>query len=142
MTDFEREFDVAAPADRVWLVMRDVERWHEWTASVTNIRVVGGGPLRVGSRAWVRQPKFPPALWEATEVDDAARTFTWVNRAPGLRVIARHGVEARGAASRTRLSLRYERLLGPLLARPTRGITERYVDLEMNGLKARSEGRA
>jgi hypothetical protein len=141
VSDFSREIEIAAPPDRVWPIMRDAERWHEWTASVTSIRIVGGGPLRVGSKAWVRQPKFPPALWVATEVDDAGRSFTWVSRAPGMLVTARHSVAVSGAGSRARLSLRYDGLLGPLFARMTRGITERYLDLEANGLKARSEGR-
>lgn len=140
MMVFVREFEVNAPPDRVWSVMRDVERWHEWTASVTRIEVVGGGPLRVGSRAWVRQPKFPPALWVATEVDDGGRSFTWVNRAPGLLLVtATHSVAASGSGCRARLSLGYEGLLGPLLARMTRGITERYLDMEAAGLKKRSE---
>lgn len=140
MSTFAREFEVAAPPDRVWAVMRDVERWHEWTASVTSIKVVGGGPLRVGSRAWVRQPKFPPALWQATEVDERGRSFTWVSRAPGMLVTARHAVTPSGSGSRALLSLRYEGLLGPFFARITRGITERYLDLEAAGLKGRSEG--
>jgi len=141
MVEFSRAIEIAAPPDRVWAIMRDAERWHEWTASVTSIRIVGGGPLRPGARAWVRQPKFPPALWVATEMDDAGRSFTWVSRAPGMFVTARHGVEARGAGSRALLSLRYEGLLGPWFARMTRGITERYLDLEANGLKRRSEGQ-
>jgi hypothetical protein len=140
MVEFSRAIEIAAPPDRVWAVMKDAERWHEWTASVTSIRIVGGGPLRAGARAWVRQPKFPPALWYATEVDDAGRSFTWVSRAPGMLVTARHSVEERGSGSRGVLSLRYEGLLGPLFARLTRGITERYLDLEANGLKKRSEG--
>jgi hypothetical protein len=37
------------------------------------------------------------------------------------------------------LSLRYEGLLGGLLARMTRGITNRYLAMEANGLKKRSE---
>ena len=139
MNAFVREFAVAAPPDRVWTIMRDVERWSEWTRSVTSIRVVGGGELRVGARAWVRQPKFPPALWVATEFDDARRSFTWVNRAPGLLVTAQHSVAPSGAGSRARLSLRYDGLFGPLLARMTRGITERYLDMEAVGLTACSE---
>jgi hypothetical protein len=140
MVEFSRAIEIAAPPDRVWAVMRDAERWHEWTASVTSIRIVGGGPLRAGARAWVRQPKFPPALWHATEVDDARRSFTWVSRAPGMLVTAKHSVEERGTGSRALLTLGYEGMLGPLLARLTRGITERYLDLEANGLKKRSEG--
>jgi hypothetical protein len=88
----------------------------------------------------VRQPKFPPALWEVRELDDAGRSFTWVSRGPGMIVTARHSVEAHGPGSRGVLSLRYEGLIAPLFARLTRGITERYLDMEANGLKKRSEG--
>jgi uncharacterized protein YndB with AHSA1/START domain len=140
MVEFSRAIEIAAPPDRVWAVMRDVERWFEWTASVTSIKLVGGGSLRVGGRAWVRQPKFPPALWEVRELDDPGRSFTWISRAPGMLVTARHCVEAVGARSRGVLSLRYEGLFGPWFARRTRGITDRYLDLEANGLKKRSEG--
>jgi carbon monoxide dehydrogenase subunit G len=138
--EFSREFAVAAPADRVWAVMRDVERWHEWTASVTSVRIVGGGPLRVGSRAWVKQPKFPTAYWKVSELDDARRTFTWISRGPRMLVAARHGVDSQETGSRAYLTLRYDGLLGPLFGNLTRGITERYLDLEAEGLKRRSEG--
>ena len=138
--EFRREIEIDAAPERVWAVMRDVERWHEWTASVTSVRLAGGGPLRAGARAWIKQPKFPPALWQATEVDDAGRSFTWISRAPGMRVIGRHSVVARGSGSQAQLSLRYEGLLGPFFARMTLGITERYLDLEAAGLKRRSEG--
>src|SRR5690349_2547404 len=138
--DFATDIMVAAHPDRVWSVIRDVERWHEWTPSVKSIRIIGGGPLRVGSRAWVRQPKFPPAQWQVTELDDARRTFTWASWTPGMRVVAFHGAEPEGAGSRARLSISYSGLLGGLFGRATRGITERYLGLEANGLKRRSEG--
>jgi hypothetical protein len=141
MVEFSREFEIEAAAERVWGVMRDVERWHEWTASVTSVRIVGGGALKVGSKAWIRQPKFPPALWQATEVDDVGRCFTWISRGPGMLVTARHGVRPRGSGSTAYLGLRYEGLLAPLFGRITRGITERYLDMEANGLILRSEGR-
>jgi uncharacterized membrane protein len=140
--EFFREIAIDAPPDRVWGIMRDVERWREWTPSITSVRITGGGPLQVGKRAWIKQPKFPPALWQATVVDDPGRNFTWISRGPGMLVTARHGVDARGAGSRAYLSLRYEGLLGPLFGRLTRGITERYLDLEANGLKRRSEAAA
>ena len=39
--------------DRVWAVMSDIERWHEWTASITGIQKLEPGPLAVGLRARV-----------------------------------------------------------------------------------------
>jgi carbon monoxide dehydrogenase subunit G len=140
MTQYSTEIEIDAPPERVWAVMRDVERWSEWTPTVRSIRIMGGGPLGAGSRAFVRQPKFPPAMWRITELDDAGRSFTWVSSAPGMRVTARHGVEPSGAGSRARLSIRYEGLFGPLFARLTRAINESYLAMEADGLKRRSLG--
>jgi uncharacterized membrane protein len=130
--------DINAPADRVYEVMADTDRWHEWTPSVTSIKRLDTGPFTVGSRAVIRQPKFPPALWTVTAID-GRRSFTWTNRAPGITVVGHHSVDAIGRGSRATLSLRYEGWLGGLLARMTRGITNRYLAMEANGLKKRSE---
>lgn len=140
MRTFSTSIDIAAPAERVWEVMSDIERWHEWTPSVTSIKRLDGGPFDVGSRAIVRQPKFPPALWRVVAIEPGR--FTWVSTAPGLRVVARHFVEPVGAASRATLSLDLQGMFGGLLGRLTRDITERYLALEANGLKARSENPA
>jgi uncharacterized membrane protein len=135
---FETSIDIAAPADVVWSVMSDAERWHEWTPSVTSIRLLDGRPLRVGHRALIRQPKFPPALWKVTALDDG-RSFTWKSGAPLMRVFARHSVEPTPQGCRATLRLDYSGPLGRLLARMTRDITNRYLHLEASGLKRRSE---
>jgi len=135
---FSISIDINAPADRVYEVMSDTDRWHEWTPSVTSIKRLDSGPFVVGSRAVIRQPKFPSALWTVTAIDDR-KSFTWSNRAPGIMVIAHHSIDANGDRSKATLSLRYEGILGRLLARMTRGITNRYLAMEANGLKARSE---
>lgn len=141
MKEFSVSIDIAAPAERVFAVMTDVERWPEWTPSVTRVDRLDGGPFAVGSRVRVVQPKLPPAVWRATALIEG-RGFTWVSSAPGLRVTAHHRVEPTGAGSRATLAIQYAGLFGPLLAWLTRDINDRYLGLEAAGLKARSEGAA
>src|ERR1044072_9136329 len=89
MRDFHIAVDINAPSKRVWEIMRDVERWPEWTPTVKSVRLDGGGALMLGSRAMIRQPKLAPAKWQVTDLDDRAMSFTWVTRGPGVRVGAR-----------------------------------------------------
>ncbi len=138
MKTFTRTVDIVAPAERVWHVMSDVSRWHDWTASITSIKRLDNGPLRVGSRAVVRQPKLPPGLWKVTSVDEGRR-FTWVNTAPGVRIVGHHAVEAVGSGSRASLSLEFHGMLAGVLLWLTGALTERYLDLESAGLKRESE---
>jgi carbon monoxide dehydrogenase subunit G len=137
--EFQISVDIQAPAAVVWAVMRDVERWAEWTPSVASIRILDRGELAVGSRALVRQPKLPPARWLVTELDEERHSFTWVSSGPGVRVIACHAVEPAGAGSRATLSLRYTGMFAGLLAYLTRGVNDRYLAMEAKGLKQRSE---
>ncbi len=130
--------DIAARPGRVWTVMSDIERWHEWTPSITSIQKLEPGPLVVGLRARVRQPKLPPAVWTVSWVEPGAG-FVWVSRAPGVHVTGRHMVEATSGGSRATLSIIYEGLLGLLIGRLTRPLNERYLGYEAQGLKQRSE---
>jgi hypothetical protein len=138
---FRISIDIDAPPERVWQVMSEVERWHEWTPSVTSIKRLGDGPFAVGNRLVIRQPKFPPALWKVKEIE-RGKGFVSESFAPGLRVIARHFVEPAPTGSRATLSLELQGLFGGLFGRLTQGITERYIALEAAGLKARSENPA
>jgi hypothetical protein len=138
MMRYEHGIDIDAPPAVVHRVMTDVERWHEWTPSIISIRLVEPGPLRVGSSAWVRQPKLPPARWTVTELQEG-RGFTWVSRGPGILVTGRHVVTPRGAGSRAVLSVEYRGVLGSLLGRMTGTLNDRYIALEAEGLKRRSE---
>ena len=138
LVDYQVSVDIAAPPGVVWSVMADVERWHEWTPSVKDIRRLDRGPFRVGSRALVRQPRFPPALWKVTALD-AGRSFTWRSGMPGMRVHAHHSVEPIEGGARATLRLHYEGALGRLMGRMTQAITNRYLGVEAAGLKRRSE---
>lgn len=130
--------DVEAPPQRVVAVLADVERWPEWTPTTTSVERKDRGPLAVGSRALVRQPKLRPAIWEVTELDERMG-FTWATHSPGIHVNGQHRVEALGNGSRVKLTLEFSGLLAPLVARIYRDLNQRYLAAEANGLKQRSE---
>jgi uncharacterized membrane protein len=133
--------DVDAPIDRVWEVLKDVERWSEWTPTVTSVARLDDGPLRVGSRARIEQPKIPSTEYEVTELEPC-RGFTWVARAPGVRTTARHALEELpGGGTQVTLAVEQGGPVGVVIGRFYRGLTDRYLANEAEGLKARSEGR-
>jgi uncharacterized protein YndB with AHSA1/START domain len=132
--------DIAASPERVWEVLVDVERWSEWTESVTWVRRLDDGPLRSGSRAKINQPKVPETEYVVTELEPG-QSFTWVATGPGVLTTARHSIEPLpGGGSRVRLSVEQEGWLGSLMGRFYRGMTDRYLANEAAGLKARCEG--
>lgn len=135
-TEFSRTVEIPASPGLAWSVMVDIERWPEWMASVLRVKRLSRGPLQVGSLVRIHQPKLPPTWWRVTELNPGA-SFTWVSRAPGVRVTARHTAEASASGTRVTLSIRYERMLGVLLARWVGDLNDRYLALEANGLKAR-----
>jgi len=139
--EYQVNADIDAPPDVVWTVMSDGERWHEWTASVTSVRRLDKGPLRIGSRALIRQPRFPPAVWKVTALEPGRR-FVWKSGMPGMWVYGDHAVERTPTGTRATLRLIYEGVLARLMGRMTRDITYRYLNMEAAGLKKRSEENA
>src|SRR5215467_2460320 len=136
--DFIKTVEIAAPADQIWNVMADVERWPEWTASVTSVKRLDAGPFGIGSRARVKQPKLLPAVWSVT-ILDPGRSFTWMSRMLGLRVLGSHAVESVGDRSRVTLSIQFIGLFRAPAIRAFRKLNEEYLNMEAIGLKRRCE---
>jgi len=138
--------DIDAPPDIVWNVWRDVERWPEWTASIAKVELLDPGPLRVGLRARIRQPKLPVAVWRVTSVNEPGTSddigFTWVSTSPGSRVTGDHRIGVNGNGSRVVLSVDFEGPLAVIVAFLTRRLSQQYLRMEATGLKKRSEGLA
>jgi uncharacterized membrane protein len=139
---FETTIEINAPADAVWDVLQDVERWPEWTQSIDAVELVGGGPLAVGSAVKIRQPRLPLATWTVTDVRPGC-AFTWVATAPGVHSTATHEITATGNGAVTaRLDLDQRGPLGWLIGTVYGRMTRRYIGMEAAGLKARSEAAA
>ena len=137
--------EVDAPPEVVFGVLSEVERWPEWTPTVTRVERLGdtGESLALGGRLRIVQPKVPPAEWTVTALEPG-RGFRLVSRAPGATVEANHWAEPAGPGHRSRvtLSVTFAGLLGRAVGWMTRGLNERYLASEAAGLKRRSEERA
>ena len=81
--------------------MTDVERWPEWTQSVTHAERLSPPPFKVGSRARIKQPRLKDAVWTVTALEPLAG-FTWEAGRPGLTSIASHRIEQRAAGTTDR----------------------------------------
>ncbi|OBK13642.1 SRPBCC family protein [Mycobacterium asiaticum] len=135
----ESSIEIDAPPSLVWDVFADVERWPEWTASVTRLVALDGPGLAVGKRFEIKQPRMPKLVWEVTDVLPGV-SWTWVQRAPGGTTTASHTLTPI-AAGRTRAHQQLEQrgLVGAVVGRLMLRTTRRYLEMEAQGLKGRSE---
>jgi uncharacterized membrane protein len=135
----EDSIEIDAPAEVVWQVFSDVEHWPEWTASVTSLVGRDGADLAVGKRFSIKQPGMAKLTWKVTEIDPGL-SWTWVQRAPGVAVTARHHVIVQpDGRTLVRQELDQRGMIGALVGRLMIKKTKRFLELEAQGLKTRSE---
>jgi uncharacterized protein YndB with AHSA1/START domain len=136
---YRASIDIDAPVERVWDVLMDVERWPDWSPTMTTVKRLESGMFRPGSSARVKQPRLPEAIWRVS-VMVPQKSFTWSTRSRGVTTVARHIVAEREEGG-TRVGGEIDQT-GPLslLARVFfSGLTKRYLEQEAQGLKQRCE---
>jgi uncharacterized membrane protein len=135
----EDSIEINAPAEIVWRIYRDVERWPEWTASMDEITFVRGDALEDGAAVRIKQPRLPRVTWRVTELTPG-RSWVWESRSPGALTIARHVVTPLDeGTTRVEQSIDQTGPLGSLIGRLMAGTTRRYLRIEAEGLKAAAE---
>ena len=139
MGNFRYTVEVFAPPERIWAVFVDVERWPEWTPTVTRAQRLEEGPLAVGSQTKIWQPQLTPVIWRVTVLDETAGVFTWTTSKPGIQVTATHKIEPSGDGAKVTLSLDYSGLVGALMAWQLKDLNWDYLAREAAGLKQRCE---
>jgi hypothetical protein len=131
---------IDAPIEVVWSIFTDVERWPTWASSFTSVELIDG-PMRLGAKARIRQPKLPTVVWEVTQWEPG-RSWTWTATGPGARTDASHVLMRVGNRTVAEQSIVSTGPIGRLLARLWRSLTRRYLAIEAAGLKQRSEQAA
>jgi uncharacterized protein YndB with AHSA1/START domain len=136
---YRTAIDIDAPPELVWRVLIDVERWPEWTASVTTVKRIETGMFRTGSNVRIKQPRLPLMMWKVSALTPG-EAFTWTARSRGVSTVARHVIKQReGGGTRAEGHLQQN---GPLalLAKLFYGRrTKTYLEQESQGLKKRCE---
>jgi len=138
MPGLQRTVTIVAPPERVWAMVIDVERWPERIPTVDAVERLDAGPLAVGSRTRLDQPKLPTAVWTVTELADGS-SFTWESKSSGVTVTATHVVEPHHDGSRLTLTLRVSGPMGGIGWLMSRSVTKRYVETEADWIKRAAE---
>lgn len=138
MPGLQHTVTIAAPPERVWEVLVDVERWPERIPTVDAVERLDAGPLAVGSKTRLQQPRLPEAVWTVTELTDGS-SYTWESSSPGVKVTASHVVEPHPDGSRLALAVTVSGPLSGVGWLMTRSLTKRYVETEATSIKAAAE---
>lgn len=128
---------ISAPPEVVWAVTEDIERWPEWTPTVTSATRFDAGPLKVGSSARIKQPGLS-GRWVVTSLE-RGRRFTWETRRMGLQMIATHEIAPAGSGAQNVLLMEAKGLVAILLRPVLRRAILRALRMENSGLKKRCE---
>ena len=136
---FETAVDIEAPQRRVWDVLTDLPGWPQRIETVDAVEVLTAAPVRVGSRVRLKQPKLPEGVWHVTAWN-APSWFEWRQKSGGVTSVAGHRVTALSRdRSRLSLSLEMRGLLVPLVGRLSKGLIDRYMTTEANGIRRAAE---
>jgi carbon monoxide dehydrogenase subunit G len=129
---------IDATPDVVWAVTQDVERWPEWTPTVTSVKLLGNKSFRLGSVARIKQPMQPESEWVVTEFS-SGRRFAWETRRTGLHMTGTHELAPEGAGTRNVLRVDANGAMAVMLWPLLRLAMRKALADENLGLKARCE---
>lgn len=136
---FEQSIDIDASQQRVWDVLSDLEAWPQRIETVDVVELLTPTPVGEGSRVRLKQPGLPEGTWDVT-VWDAPSYFEWRQKSGGVTNVAGHRVEAlEEGRSHLTLTLEMRGPLGPIVALFYKGMTNRYMTIEAQGMKRAAE---
>ena len=136
---FEKTIEIDAPQQRVWDVLSDLEAWPRRIETVDVVELLTPAPITKGSQVRLKQPKLSEGIWDIT-VWDAPSYFEWTQKTGGITSVAGHRVEALGEGrARLTLTLDMRGFLIAVIALFYKGLTNRYMNLEAEGMKRAAE---
>ena len=130
----EKTSVINALPGHIFKVLMDFGQWNQWTASIDEMSILNNDQPGAGARIKILQPKLPPAIWTITEILPD-RSLTWEKRSFGLFMRSEHLVLTSNNGTRVTIRMTYQGRLAWLFYMLTRSLTDRYMTMEIHGLK-------
>lgn len=134
----ENTIKINAPQSIVWDVTKAIEQWPNWTPTVTAVERTDDGPLKPGSKVWIKQPGQPKAEWTVTKYLPG-ECFTWESRRLGLKFIASHTLVTDGNSTINILKVEATGIVSIVLLPLLKLAIGRALAEENKGLKIKCE---
>lgn len=137
----EHTIDIAAPAERVWELTLDVERWPQLTPTITKVERLDDGPMAIGSQARIKQPAQGARVWTVNTLEPRRR-FIWSTKVMGSRMTGGHQLTETADGTRNHLTVDIDGPLAPVLGLLLRRPILNAITKENEGFKRAAEASA
>jgi uncharacterized membrane protein len=134
----ETQLDIRAPIERVWDLTVDVEALPSVTPTMTRVERLDDEPLGVGSRARIKQPRQPAAVWTVTRFD-RPHVFEWQTKLLSITITGGHRLETVANGCRNTLSVELAGFGSGLAGRLLGSTLRRAIETENQGFRAAAE---
>ena len=133
----EASLETKAPADRVWRVWSDVNRWPEWNPDMKESRL--DGPLKLGATGMINTRSGGKHDVVVTHYQEG-RSFELESTAmPGTKMAIRATVAPSGSGTTITQGFEPRGLLAPLVGPMMGGMILKTFNSVLNGLKQKVE---
>ena len=133
----EASLETKAPADRVWRVWSDVNRWPEWNPDMKESRL--DGPLKLGATGMINTRSGGKHDVVVTQYQEG-RSFELESTAmPGTKMAIRATIAASGSGTTITQGFEPRGLLAPLVGPMMGGMILKTFNSVLNGLKQKVE---
>jgi uncharacterized protein YndB with AHSA1/START domain len=133
-----REIDIAAPAEVVWEVLTDFDRWPQWNPEVKSMS--WDGPLAPGSA--FRWKAGPGTIVSTLEEIDRPRYVRWRGRTMSIAAIHEWRLEERDGGTHVETEETFSGALARLLRRSLQKQLDSALEEGLEHLKREAERRA
>ncbi len=133
----EASLETKAPADRVWRVWSDVNRWPEWNPDMKESRL--DGPLKLGATGMINTRSGGKHAVVVTHYQEG-RSFELESTAmPGTKMAIRATIAPSGSGTTITQGFEPRGLLAPVVGPMMGGMILKTFNSVLNGLKQKVE---